>query len=378
MRLASLDRRVRKEAKGLLAEAKRGLGRVKLSAAIADELRTRVQGVEQALATSDLQRVRRGLPALDALVDEHLTPSRKSTGREYGESITIAIVIALLLRSFVIEAFKIPSASMIPTMEIGDHIFVNKFIYGIRIPFTRIKFAEWRKPVPGEVIVFMNPCTPEKDFIKRVVATAGDTLEVRCDRLYVNGKNVQPELVASNECRYWDFEEHNSRWQEVTACSRYRERLGDSVFETLHDVDRPRFDEDRKAHPPASYSPGPNDHDFPDVPPSRREPLDEYPSPFGCQIDRRTPEERAPSLGTFAWSNPGGAEPADACGPRFHYVVPPGHVFVMGDNRSNSSDSRMWGPVPLGHIKGKALFIWWSLGGKDGQVRIGRMGGIVH
>src|SRR5688572_9954638 len=175
MRLASLDRRVRKEAKGLLAEAKRGLGRVKLQAAIADELRTRVQGVEQALATGDLARVRRGLPALDALVDEHLTPSRKSTGREYGESITIAIVIALLLRSFVIEAFKIPSASMIPTMEIGDHIFVNKFIYGIGIPFTTIKLFEWRNPVPGEVIVFKNPCTPEKDFIKRVVATEGDT-----------------------------------------------------------------------------------------------------------------------------------------------------------------------------------------------------------
>jgi signal peptidase I len=378
MRLAALDRRVRKEARGLLAEAKRGLGRVKLPTGVGDELRTRVGAVETALAAGDLARVRRGLPALDALVDEHLTPTRKSTGREYGESITIAIVIALLLRSFVIEAFKIPSASMIPTMQIGDHIFVNKFIYGIRIPFTKIKLLELRRPRPGEVIVFMNPCTPDKDFIKRVVAVEGDTVEVRCNLLYVNGKAVVPDLVDDGVCHYWDLEESSGQWHEQTECSRYRERLGDQVFEALHDQDRPGRDARIAASKGREvYEEGGDgfQHDFPRL--GAGDTLDDV-DPFVCPSgDQRTPQERARSLGSYGWSTPDGSPPAETCAPRVHYVVPSGHVFAMGDNRSNSSDSRTWGPVPVDHIKGKALFIWWSHGAKEG-VRLERMGGIVQ
>src|SRR5262249_20874197 len=103
------------------------------------------------------------------------------------ESIGIAILIALLLRAFVVEAFKIPSSSMVHTLEIGDHIFVNKFLYGVHVPFTDKKLFSLRAPRRGDVIVFINPCD-QRDFIKRIVATAGDTVEVRCNILYINGK----------------------------------------------------------------------------------------------------------------------------------------------------------------------------------------------
>jgi signal peptidase I len=369
-RRASLDRRVKKEARSLLAEARRGVGaRNKLPSSVVDELRSRMAAVETALGADDLDRVRLALPPLDSLVDEHLTPGRKSTSREYGESITIAIVIALLLRSFVIEAFKIPSASMIPTMEIGDHIFVNKFLYGIRIPFTKTKLFEWRKPERGEVIVFMNPCTPEKDFIKRVVALAGDTVEVRCDILYVNGVAVPHDLVSGDECEYYDVNEDGSS-AGMKRCSRYRERVEGNSYETLHDASRPSVDTERdrsNAENRLEYSQ--QGHDFPELHWSEPQ--------FVCSAgDQRSDEERAQSLGTVAWSVKPDANPG-VCAPRMHYVVPPGHVFAMGDNRSNSSDSRTWGPVPLGHIKGKALFIWWSHIADRG-VRLDRMGRIVH
>ena len=101
-------------------------------------------------------QLRERLEKLDELVERQLAFGRKSAVREYAESIGIAVLVALLLRAFVVEAFKIPSGSMIPTLQVGDHIFVNKFIYGLRIPLTNIKFFR-RKPKRGEVIVFIYP-----------------------------------------------------------------------------------------------------------------------------------------------------------------------------------------------------------------------------
>jgi len=108
--------------------------------------------------------------------------------REYAESIVIAVLLALVIRTFVVQAFKIPSGSMEDTLAIGDHLLVNKFIYGSKIPFTDSRIMKIRDPRQGDVIVFIYPEDPTKDFIKRVIGVPGDTVEVKDKRVYVNGK----------------------------------------------------------------------------------------------------------------------------------------------------------------------------------------------
>ncbi len=112
----------------------------------------------------------------------------KSKFREYAESIIAAVVLALLIRSFVIQAFKIPSGSMLPTLLVGDHILVNKFIYGTKIPFTDIKIFPLRSPRRGDIIVFRYPMDKKKDFIKRVVGVEDDVVEIRDKVVFINGK----------------------------------------------------------------------------------------------------------------------------------------------------------------------------------------------
>ncbi len=107
------------------------------------------------------------------------TPPRKSAFREYGEAFFIALVLAFFIRSFIVQAFKIPSGSMEETLLIGDHILVNKFIYGPQVPFTRHRIFPFQKPERGEVIVFLEPMEEKRDFIKRVVGLPGDTVEVK-------------------------------------------------------------------------------------------------------------------------------------------------------------------------------------------------------
>jgi signal peptidase I len=108
--------------------------------------------------------------------------------REYAESIIIAVLLALVIRTFIVQAFKIPSGSMEDTLAIGDHLLVNKFIYGTKIPFTATSVLKLRDPRQGDVIVFEYPEDPSKDFIKRVIGTPGDTVEVKDKKVYVNGK----------------------------------------------------------------------------------------------------------------------------------------------------------------------------------------------
>jgi signal peptidase I len=116
-------------------------------------------------------------------------PARKKhIVREYAESIIIAVILALIIRTLVVQAFKIPSASMEDTMLIGDHLLVNKFIYGLRVPFVDDRFLKIRDPQRGDVIVFEYPEDPSKDFIKRVIGTPGDTIQVINKKVYVNGK----------------------------------------------------------------------------------------------------------------------------------------------------------------------------------------------
>src|SRR5512138_3875926 len=113
---------------------------------------------------------------------------KKHIVREYAESIIVAILLALVIRTFIVQAFKIPSGSMEDTLLIGDHLLVTKFLYGTKIPFTDKKILKIRDPKQGDVIVFEYPEDPSKDFIKRVIGTPGDTVEVKDKKLFVNGQ----------------------------------------------------------------------------------------------------------------------------------------------------------------------------------------------
>lgn len=235
------------------------------------------------------------------LVSEHLGRWRKGELREYGESILIAFAVALLLRAFVLEAFKIPSGSMLPTLQIQDHIFVNKFAYGPSIPFTESRVWTNMPPNRGDVIVFEypdpNPDNPRQDFIKRVIAIPGDTLEVIGGHPVINGWEVPHCPVGELHYREGDA--------YVKQGELFMEFLGPYAYLTL----------------------------FEDI---------------GI-IDRRQ-------------------------GP---YKVAPGEVWVLGDNRNNSSDSRAWNHergagAPLQNIKGRALFVWLSFG-QDGGITWDRL-----
>ena len=123
------------------------------------------------------------------LLSTPTTPKKqKSAVREYAEALLFALVLALFIRSFIVQAFKIPSGSMLPTLQIGDHILVSKFTYGLRLPypFEALVF-EWARPEPGDIVVFVYPKDGTKDFIKRVVAVAGDEVRIRNKKLFVNG-----------------------------------------------------------------------------------------------------------------------------------------------------------------------------------------------
>jgi signal peptidase I len=362
-----LDRKVRQEARALVREARSALRRKRdrIPTSMGETIEKRTEELARALEQGEGAAIRETMRVLDDLVDEHLAFARKSTLREYVESIGIAILIAAFLRGFVVEAFKIPSGSMIPTMEIGDHIFVNKFIYGIRVPFTNIKLVDFKDPELGDVIVFENPCEPDKDFIKRIVAGPGDTVEVRCNILYVNGEAVPAKLV-DGEVVHWDHNELISEWRQREA-TLHRETLSGSDYYTLYDLDRPQTDASIALDPDAPYSRYRDPRDFP----GHRVPA--------CDADAyRSEEERQRSLGVIETAAPERYEDGP-CAPQRHYVVPEGHVFTLGDNRQNSRDSREWGPVPIENIKGKALFIWWSSKpAKAGGIHWDRIGKVVE
>ncbi len=234
---------------------------------------------------------------------------------EYAKAIGTALVIALILRQFLFQAFRIPTGSMLETLQIGDFLFVNKFLYGAKTPdririgkltliddLPVLKLPAIRPPRQGDIIVFEYPRDRNLDYIKRCVAVAGDTVEVRDGVLYVNG-----EIYESN---FGDRDGDHScipDWNGGANCP------------------EPHTKRDQ-----AAYLRNPRNHKWP-------------------------------------WD--GMTRP---------YVVPEGHIFMMGDNRYNSLDSRYWGALDVNLIKGKAMFLYWSWDKDRHLPRLSRIGDIIR
>jgi signal peptidase I len=243
-----------------------------------------------------------------------------------------SIAAAILLRMFVIEAFKIPSSSMYPTVQIGDHLFVNKL---------------WGSPAPGDLIVFRQPCEPDRDYISRVIAEGGDTIEIRCSVVYVNGKPIPRDLV-DGETFYEDLDissDGEGKWYRKS-CSRYRETIGDHTFDIFHDSELPKREADRTGGAAEVRA---DSKDFPH---------DRQPRSCSYQPDGESRERTNQQPGRIVVVS---TDP-QPCTPYMHFVVPESSLFVMGDNRDNSNDSRYWGTVPISNVKGRVKGIWLPLG----------------
>ena len=217
---------------------------------------------------------------------------------DLGRSFFPVIFVVFFVRSFIAEPFKIPSGSMIPTLQIGDFILVNKYTYGLRLPVTNRPFIELGSPQRGDVMVFKYPQDTTTDYIKRVVGVPGDVVEYKHKRLTINGQ-AQIVTPAGASAR--------AGLQEFVNTDRFEEDLG-----SHHHVIQIRNDQ------PTLYN-------------SR---VIDYPNRDACEYN------------------------SDG----FVCTVPPGHYFMMGDNRDSSSDSRYWGFVPDQNIVGRAFLIWWNFG----------------
>jgi signal peptidase I len=278
--------------------------------AAAGELEAAASGLDEARLAAARAR-------LDLLWRDHLAfVARKSALRELAESALVALVAAFFLRTFVVEAFKIPSSSMVPTLHVGDHILVSKLSYGVRLPFVKGWLFRWSDPRRGDVVVFANPQEPGKDYIKRVVGLPGDVVELRDQVVHVNGVPQPRQPVA--DLTYDEQGDPGGRWWTET-CSAWRETLARGRVDTPRSPVPVALDQAFQAAAAAGVA----THD---VVQCRR-------TRFG---EREGPFER----------------------------VAPGHVFVLGDNRDRSADSRSGGgwQVPLANVKGKASLVWWSWG----------------
>ncbi len=194
---------------------------------------------------------------------------------EWLKSIIIALILALFIRTFIVQAYKIPSGSMIPTLLVGDYLLVNKLSFGIRNPLKDDFLYRWGLPNRQEIVVFTYPEDKKLDFIKRVIGLPGDTVEIINKKVFVNGKPLKEP--------YAQFTDNTIYPKEIS--------------------------------------------------------------------------------------------PRDNFGP---VKVPPGYIFVLGDNRDQSYDSRFWGFVPIHSLKGKALIIYFSWDSDKGRIRFSRIGNLIN
>lgn len=266
---------------------------------------------------------------VSALVEMHRF--RRGTPTWWGRLSVAVFVIGIAsfaLLKVEIQAFRIPSSSMYPTLEIGDHVFVDRLS------------LMWRPPERGEVIVFRYPCAADRDYIKRVIAVGGDTVEVRCNVVYVNGKAIDNRLVEA-QAHYRDRDAMENEWSE-RSCSRYRETLGGHTYDVFHDSERPARDAQRDTLTTGDL------RDFPRL---------DFPFPPSCRSQdayAASPGVEPQLAGTLVVTK----TDARPCELQVHYVVPAGGLFVMGDNRANANDSRYWGVVALDSVIGRVMGVW--------------------
>jgi len=306
-RRANHLRRLRHEAREAMAELD-GMLRVrggKLDARARERLVDLAARTDAAMLGGDPEALHK---AVGALVDAGASlpgHSRNETA-DLVVGLGKALLVALLIRTVLVEPFKIPSGSMIPTLEIGDQIFVNKFIYGVRIPYLNVvPFPLVREPQRGDVIVFNNPADTSKDFIKRVVGIPGDVVEIRDDVVFINGRE-QPRRLLSDDFTAWK--------EEAPRADGWMLGLFENSWRSEADQ---LFEENLSGHLHLTL--------------------------------QRPLQPRSNETGPFR--------------------VPDRSVFVMGDNRDDSADSRVGfggherpAYVPYGNIKGKAMIVWLSLG----------------
>src|SRR6266852_1722454 len=207
-------RRLRRDARDLCQELEVLLRQrgSQIDPKIREKLVEQATAVDTYRIAGNVERLEPELKKLSDMMEKHLSSWRRNSTLDLVVGFAKALAVALLIRGVIIEPFKIPSGSMIPTLEIGDQIFVNKFIYGVRLPFVNwVPFVLVREPQRGDVIVFNNPADTSKDFIKRVVGIPGDEIKVVDEVVYVNGQ-PQPRHLVDERYAYFNQDQGQGRW----------------------------------------------------------------------------------------------------------------------------------------------------------------------